>query len=337
MDDIFDMDTIDSCSDDFDRDQWGRPLVIMPDGSIAPHARVSTISGLATNAHGLRKHDECQAAIAIARCPDIAAILSGMDYSDDAQKSKISALVKEARTRCGSTIAANWGTAVHLHSQIGATRAFLPGVIREDVESIRVELERTGISALESEVKIVNSAHDLMVAGTFDTLYRIPSGVVITLQRTGQVINLSDRVIVGDSKTGKIRNVNVAAQLAGYSYGERYAVRTGDRTPIHPDLERRVGLSVHIPRGEGRTEFGFIDLEGGRELLAAARTLHRMSDGRTLTLPVPDVQPYVRILAECVRKDDVRTAYLEISGTLTDPVRRTAFRAFRTRIGELPD
>lgn len=294
-------------SQDFQRDGHGRPLIVMPGtGEILPHSRVSTVAKLATNMQALMDWAIRQTGLAVSRCPDIIGILSGLSDDDPDDRRQITQLIDESRKRHGGSVAANWGTAVHLHTEHDADRAYLPSFLREDVESYDRELERTGIVPIESELRIANSAPDLMVAGTCDHLYRIPDGVCAF------GIDLSGAVIIGDKKTsaGRIRSINVAAQLAGYSYGDRYDPTTDERTDLHPDICREVGLGVHIPKQRGVTAFHFIDLRKGRELLAAAEVLHRLAPGRGLTQEVPDKGGDVTAaLAACLNRDDLMSLW----------------------------
>jgi len=314
-------------SGDFNRDGHGRPLIVMPGtGEILPHARVSTVAKLATNTEALAAWGERQTALAIAKSPDILAILSGLDDTRENWKT-ITGLVKEARARHGGNVAANWGTAIHLHTEHDARREFLPGFLRPDVESYDRELERTGIVPLESELRIANSAEDLMVAGTCDHLYRIPDGI------TAFGIDLSQAVVIGDKKAGKtMRSINIAAQLAGYSYGDRYDTVSDSRSPLHSDLCPHVGLGVHIPREKGMTAFTFVDLRVGRALLAAARFLHRHATGAGLTVEVPARDGIAARIAECMSRDDLMALWRSL-GIDAQTWYRKAFVLRQARIG----
>ena len=282
------FDAVDDIGDnDFMRDRYGRPLILTDAGRI-PYTRVSTVASWAANQEGLAYWKTLTTALSIAHAPDIAAVIAGMSYDSETNRT-LKKFVDEARARDGWTVAANWGTAVHLFTPSGEGNGqlvYLPAEIKEDVEGYDRELERTGLEVVDTEVRVV--CDRLKIAGTTDHLYRCPEGSVFRRPIDDALIDLSGKVIVGDKKTGKPRPLNFAAQLGGYANSFRYNPKTDERSLLHPDLEPRVGVSAHIPLGEGKSGFGYIDLEAGFMMMAAACLLHAQRDGRHLIRPVPD-------------------------------------------------
>lgn len=102
------------------------------------------------------------------------------------------------------------------------------------------------------EARIVNDKYK--VAGTFDRLVRCPDGAVR----------------IADLKTGSQDPkypLAAAMQKRLYATGYLYDVETGERTPIHPDLDPDRGILIHLPaRGEGCQLYDM-------DLLAAERAL----------------------------------------------------------------
>lgn len=273
---------------DFNRDHHGRPLITVPGGTRpVPYARPSTVAGLATNQYALSDYRVAQVAIGLSRSPDIAAILSTMEHTPDTRR-RLVELATEAADRHGGTVAANWGTAIHAATELGAVREWLPDRVRADALAYDAEIERTGLVPIESEVHVVND--DLQVAGTLDTLYRVPDGTAPVSLADGTRVEVAGRVVVGDSKSSArgLRKVSTAAQVGVYSHSWRYDVGTGVRSVLHPDIEPRVGIAMWIPTGQGRCEASWLDLSVGYRMFAAARYLHRNASGRGLVTRVPD-------------------------------------------------
>ena len=62
------------------------------------------------------------------------------------------------------------------------------------------------------------------------------------------------RVVVADLKSGKSEAAYPFAttvQIATYAHGDRYDPETGERSPIHEDLDVTSGLLIHLPPSGG--------------------------------------------------------------------------------------
>lgn len=273
---------------EFERDHWDRPLLVPPGGGKRePYTRMSTLAKWASNQEGLGYWQEMTSALAVAAAPDISAILAQQTYETCNRKS-VKGYIREARSRAGYTVAANWGTAIHLGTE--DRHAYIPGHIKDPCDWYESEMSRFGFTHVDTEFKVGNRI--IYAAGTCDHLYLCPEGMYVELPETplfpAERVDLSGRVIAGDKKTGAFRPINFCAQIAGYANGERYDTFTDTWSPIHPDLEKRVGLSAHIPFRDGGACFGFLDLRMGWEVMKAAALLHAQRDGRFLTAGIPD-------------------------------------------------
>lgn len=294
----------------FERDRWDRPLLVPPGGGKRePYTRMSTLAKWASNQEGLGYWQEMTSVLSVAAAPDIAAILAQQTY-DDCDRKTVKKYIKEARARAGYTVAANWGTAIHLKTE-GRT-AYVPAHIKDSREWYDDRLAFHGFEHVDTEFRVGNRV--IMGAGTCDHLYRCPDGMYCELPETPmfpyEVIDLSGRVIVGDKKTGAFRPINFCAQMAGYANGSRYDTKTDEWSPIHPDLETRVGLSAHIPFRDKGADFAFLDFRMGWEIMKAAALLLMQRDGRFLVSNVPDV--YAERIEHCKTPEELKAVWVEI-------------------------
>lgn len=256
-----------------ERDQWGRPLILQPDGSKVAYTRASTLAGTLDNKTGLHIWDNRNIARGLAVRPDLAAAvaalpsMTGNRRKDAVTSASFNEYLDAAREVAQAHEKANWGSATHGFTEPGMRgNPAVPERIQADVDSYWARLEEYGIVNVASEIFVVN--HDLKTAGTFDDLYWVP-GFGLCL---------------GDKKTGKKKIHSVLIQMATYAGSEAYDIATGKSTPLvdivdwaalgfkeRPvsDVNRKWAFFVHIPLGEGVTTFYKADLELGMQ---AART-----------------------------------------------------------------
>jgi hypothetical protein len=232
------------------RDHHGRPLIMQPDGTLVPYARASVVSKAADDGHGLHKWNLRHTALSIARYPDVTMRIAALEYGDK----ELDTIITEAQERSVAMLEKrHYGTAIHSFTEMDMNdyRRDFAGALAVDVRSYDEALAESGLVRLEQEVFVVND--DLGVAGKLDNLYRDTA--------TGFIV-------VGDSKTGSVKPFSVSAQLGFYVSGQRYDPITGERTPLHPDLDMENVALVHIPAGAGATE---IHRLSGSQALADAR------------------------------------------------------------------
>lgn len=223
--------------DDFRRDRWGRPMVIQPDGKEIAYARASTLAKVTDDTHNLAARDQRLVAVGLARRPDLLDLVHGVvSLHDDPvaeAKSDLNRVCRDAREFAGASAAASSGTAFHAMCQAAAMgREVSAGRWQAHLDAYLEELERKRLRVIDTEVRVVND--DLRSAGTFDVLMQhIDSGAVAC----------------GDLKSGRwdtLYPAGVTTQVAIYANGQRYDVETGERSPIHPDLDATTGFLVHV-------------------------------------------------------------------------------------------
>lgn len=223
---------------EIDRDRWGRPLIIPEGGGIpTPYVRTSTLAKSLDDQSNLMTWTARMTAVGLALSPhlmDRVASLANkhIDPVTDARRD-LNGIVKDAKLAAGGSSAADIGTALHEMTEVIDSGAELKIVGGRWTSHLDAYVEATKhLQMLEMETFVVND--QVQSAGTFDRLVRLPDG----------------RVVVADLKTGKSDSdypLGVATQIAIYANGSRYNPETGERTPLHEDLDIDLGLLIHLP------------------------------------------------------------------------------------------
>lgn len=252
------------------RDRWSRPLIIPPDGGepIA-YTRVSTLAKSLDDLSNLMAWKQRKTAQGLVQRPDlltrIAGVLANGDPDTDyPTKRDLNAICSEATEAAGASKGASAGTGLHSLTQaidLGNEPLWVPEADQARLEDYR--RETAGYEALDVELFVVNDT--IRAAGTFDRLYRCPDG----------------KVRVGDLKSGKSEAdypLSTTVQIATYANALRYDPETGERTPLHPDLDLTTGILIHLP-ASGGCRLLPLDLELGWD---AAQVAHKVRSIRAL-------------------------------------------------------
>lgn len=259
------------------------PLIVPPGGTEAvPYERTSRVPGFVDTLQWLMEWRLKLLAKGMAISEDLCEMASALEWNDY----RMPAIIEAAHDRAGGNRKANWGTAVHSHTEVeaiarrqaerGALAAAAPEAeghpevgslftmptrMRYDVQSYETAYAQAGAEALESEVFVV--CDELRVAGTLDTIGRHPS------------LGL----YVEDKKTGKFAAQSCAVQLAIHAHSQRVdpdLVRAGqwaERTDLGVNQERAV--VAHVPKDGGSTTLKRVDIAMGWELAKLAMEVHR--------------------------------------------------------------
>jgi hypothetical protein len=251
------------------RDRWGRPLITPPDGGKpVPYTRVTTVAKTLDDEAALAAWKMRMCAIGLARRPDLLALASATD-----DKRRLDDVTRQALDAAASGARANLGTA--LHAIIERVNAGLPdGEVLEalaaDVAAYRKTVSALTISHPETFVVLDR----WQVAGTFDFVVRHP---------------VTGKLVVGDLKTGTDLSYSwrsIAVQLWAYANADAaYDPATGVRAAL-PDLDRTVGIVVHLPAGEGSCTIHEVDLVSGGEAFERAMWVRRWRARRDISTPL---------------------------------------------------
>lgn len=260
--------TTEPAADPIERDRWGRPKIIPPGGG-KPEAytRASTGAKAVDDLNGLIGWAGRQVLRGLVARPDIYEFARTVGDNDE----EIKQLAERAKEAAGSSTAATLGTTLHWWTdQLDKGIADLSSVPADWVgllAAYRKSIEK--LEVVESELFVV--CDKLRFAGTLDRLYRLPDG----------------RVIVGDIKTGKwaasYGSMSVAIQCAIYSHSERYDPETGERSPLHPDLDPDTTMLVHMPLEGEKVDLYELDGELGYYGAELARRVINIRKSRPIS------------------------------------------------------
>lgn len=259
------------------RDRWGRPLITPPQGGKPiPYVRASTLAKTLDDLSQLMLWKQRKTLEGVLRRPDLltqaaGAIANGDPDTDYATKKALNAICGQAMEAAGSSKGSSAGTGLHALTEAidrGEEPLFVPDADRARLEAYRAAV--APLTSLEAETFIVCDL--LTAAGSFDRLWGIPAGFTDSRGYTFE----RDTVAIGDLKSGKSEAeypLGTTTQESIYAHGERYDPQTGERAMLHPDLDRSVGLLIHLPPSGG-CEVIALDLVKGWEAAQQAAVVH---------------------------------------------------------------
>lgn len=245
------------------RDRWGRPLIVPPDGGKAvAYTRMSTLAKVLDDPFSIMAWKQRMTAVGLLKRPALMTRVSGLvasgDLDDYKTKRALNKVCDEALEASGASDKASRGTGLHALTE--ALDAGLPVEHVADEDRARLDQYQEATAHLEplrAEGFVV--CDEIQAAGSYDRLWMCPDG----------------RARLGDLKTGSWDAkfpMGVTAQLAGYANGMHYDVEGEEREPIHPDLDTSTGLLIHMPPSGGCEVIPLNLTVGWRVLKAAIET-----------------------------------------------------------------
>ncbi len=272
------------------RDRYDRPLIVPLDAEgrpdldaqLVPYQRVSKLAKTLDDTGNLMNWKQRVTAIGLAVRPDlmlrVKSVLSM--YPDPLNNTeatqRLRRIIKEADEAGGGSAAASTGTAYHELTEALDAGKDMPTYLGEDVER-RLDQYREATADLKvvaTEVFVVND--EIRAAGTFDRLFQMPDG--------------STRV--GDLKTGRHDPRyphGVAAQVACYANSMIYNPETGERTPIHPELDRDWGVLVHLPAKDDGCRIYTLNLRRGWRIIETSGIVREIRAWKAPEMCVPSI------------------------------------------------
>lgn len=256
------------------RDGYGRAMLVPPGGGArVPYTSMSTLAGqLNAHAQGLHQWELRMVAKGVGMSRELSGIAGSSRYDtrigeEDVSRNREEAQVLDevilhAKELAGAHQKARWGTAFHRYAEQDDPLGEPPEDMVADLEAFRRTLDRCGIKILATEVFVVNET--LGAAGSFDYALYLPWRPNV--------------VVIGDSKTGKLKPDQAEIQLAGYATSEIYDRDTDERMSffdafgMHSD--KQLGYVPHTPPMSGECELWPVDLEQGFMRAVLARDVH---------------------------------------------------------------
>jgi len=266
-----------------ERDRWGRPMLFPPEGGKAvAYTRVSTMAKWLSDQSGLINWKASMAMIGMARSKPIQARIAAIvartendPYRENKQALKD--LVENATQIAQAQGRADLGTAVHEFTELLDAGTldwqFIPEQLKAPLAAYRETMQE--FETVDTEVFVTVDTEDggkaLRGAGSLDRLIRHPEF----------------GVCVADIKTGADEPkypLGVTTQVAVYARGSRYrdgrfpgspkfdggvanVDGTAYRKELHPELNKSVGIMIHLPLDRVECSLYALDLDLGWESL----------------------------------------------------------------------
>lgn len=265
-----------------ERDRWGRPMVVPPEGGKATaYTRCTTYVGCLDDTYKLGQWQQRHVVMGTALHDDLIAAVRDT-HPDD--RDTLDRLVDEAKERSGAGDAARLGTYLHAVTE-AADRGTDPAAVQPPMQStgplnpadyvadLRAYEQATApFKALHIEKFVVQD--DLKVGGTPD-----------------RIVEFEGRNYIADLKTGSVEwgGLKIAMQLAMYAHSRLYDVRTHQRGDL-PDVDLKRGIVIHLPAGTGKASLLWVDIAAGWDAVRVARDVREWRNrGRRVFTPL-DVQ-----------------------------------------------
>lgn len=275
-----------------DRDRYGRPLVIPPDGGKpVPYTRCTTYVGCLEDTHNLTRWKQRQTVLGLTARPDL--VMSAVANPD---KANLDRVVDAAMEAAASSAAATIGTALHSlteqHDRGTLDPALVPSDYRSDLDAYAAVTKCLTVKAIEQF-----GVHDeLKIGGTWD-----------------RVVEHDGRDYIADVKTGDITYGigKIAMQLAVYSRCVTYD--EGVRGDLDVDQDR--AIVIHLPAGRGEAFLWWVDIAAGWEAVNLATQVRAWRARRNLSEPfdmakAPDTRDALdKLIDQCQSVAALRTLW----------------------------
>ena len=259
--------------DDYPRDRYGRVTLgdtVLYSPSSLPNYLGAGFSAPAWSAR-------CQAKGAGLR-PDLGVMAAPLDVNAD--KAELDRIVEEMENAGGRNAKANMGTAIHsaVRRMWRGETPEMPPECRDDIWSIAVTISQWGLELVDGWDERFVISHDLGTGGSCDAF--VTSGAF-------------EGVVVLDVKTGQLKPLDCAMQLAAYANGTHSWDGVNDPEPLPFEIRTDIGLVLHAPWGNADARIVVLDLVEGRRLAELAIAAHRetLDSGRVVIKDVPPSAP----------------------------------------------
>lgn len=238
---------------DFQRDRWGRPLVI-PAGTTTPepYTRASSAAKTIEDTYNLEMWARRNVVFGMAHDASLVArtlAVGGTPTTwNKGTKSAVNKIAQDAATVAAAHKAADIGTAVHaLTEQLDLGAPVTGGPYQADLDAYRDATRAAGLTIHPEHVECRMVCDTLRLAGTADRL-----------------VELDGRLIVADLKTSasvEFGGLGWSAQLAAYAHSDIYNPAYHARQTL--DIEKAWGIIIHLPAGTGTCTLYRVDLTAG--------------------------------------------------------------------------
>ncbi|MEU8186046.1 hypothetical protein [Micromonospora carbonacea] len=260
------------------RDRWGRYLLPDPGEpgatSTLPWTRATTFAKSISDTFGLTKWQCRMVAKGLTLRQDLYARAAAATIDD---RQVLDQVVEAAKEAAGSSTGASLGSALHQFTERvdRGEQIQVPAPWDADVAAYCKALADHQIevnAALIERIIVVRQHH---VAGTLDRIYSSPTW---KLPR------------IGDLKTGKDLShgwLEIAVQLALYANADAMWNGLTDTYEPMPNVDREVGVVIHLPVGVGHATVYEVNLTAGWDIARTCAEVRGLRNRRDLAAVMP--------------------------------------------------
>jgi hypothetical protein len=243
------------------RDRWGRPLILLPDGSDrVAYRRASSFGGPLEDLNNLIMWKQRMVAQAIAEHPRLQLKVAAAN----GDKRKLNELCEEAMDVAGANVKSDIGTSLHGLTEAldrGEDIGFVPPAYQADLDAYERVTRKAGFRWLTIEEFMVQDA--LRAAGTPD-----------------RIAEWQGENYVVDLKTGSIDWPHkFAVQLGIYANSKVYDPAT-DKRSDPPPVNKDRAILIHLPAGTGTCRLHWLNIRRG---IWAAELSQQVTEWRNTT------------------------------------------------------
>ena len=262
-----------------ERDRWGK--YVLPDpadsGEVRSFTRATTMAKAISDEYNLTQWKRRTIVEGLKLAPELLDQIDLMDDPRDVRK-QIELVADEAHSATGADVARDRGTQLHYFTEaydVGAlTIAQIPDEYRNEIQAYAETMAAAGITIPPEMVEriYINLAAG-RIAGTADR---------------GYVILPNGRRIVADVKTGKDLSYSwpeICMQLAIYANAEAIVEYDAQGFPTispAPEVDKTIGLVMHLPVDQGKCTLHLIDLSAGWAAVELASEVREYRSRRNL-------------------------------------------------------
>jgi hypothetical protein len=300
-------------------DRYGRYMIDVDGKGKRAYTRATTVSKTLEDTFHLEAWRSRCLAKGVAQRPDLTARAATTPISD---KKNWKEIFDQAEVIAAGGAKANLGTAFHaLHEQVATMSpeeyTAVPEYLRNSYGAYRSELHRLGIVEILTEVTVAHSS--LGIAGKADGFGRLADGRVVVIDRK--------------SGSGAVNYPHgVCIQLAEYANADRILIDGVwvSMAEALPDLDRTVGLVLHIDIESATTHVYDADLAAGWWAALEAVKVRRWRKRKDLLTPYqPEQAPTKWQLDPATPPAVIEQATGMVAGMLDEPPAPTDEQAGR--------
>lgn len=299
------------------RDQWGRPKIMLPDGSKeVGYRRASSYGSPLEDASALEKWKLRQVARGVSRRKDLQMAVTrsemGLDSEEfdeqKASKKELDKLCEQAMEAVGSGEKAVIGTGLHHvfeQLDLGKDPGHIDDQWKPDIGAYQ-ELTR-GYESVSIELFIVQDDHE--VAGTLDRAVRLRYD---TEAPDGSILEAGS-VLIGDVKTAQrmeFAGAKFAVQCFIYASGTPYDPIEKIRIPwTHEPPNQDWAVIFHVASGSGQAGLFWVDLRAAAAAADLARAVYEWRNRLGKAMLSAADENFVATAALAADAEDLMFAY----------------------------